>query len=118
MTKATVLESYTSPPAPVTTYYSQYSQPTYTPPTTTTVIGAAGGVLVTTSVPANQACGPAGYTTLTEANVGAPVRTVGCYVIFNSGGGRRARRSGDGSWERWAWRMGMGLGLGLALGLQ
>ncbi|KAL9628974.1 MAG: hypothetical protein Q9164_007077, partial [Protoblastenia rupestris] len=87
VTKATVLESYTTP---------QYTLPTITTafslPTTTTIIGGVvgGAVALTTSVPVGQACGAGGYTTLTQANVGAPVTTVGCYVIFNSGvdGGR------------------------------
>ena len=49
---------------------------------------AGGGVKVTTVVPVDQACGGGGYTTLTQANVGAPVKTVGCYVIFEAGAGR------------------------------
>lgn len=46
---------------------------------TTTVAGAA--------VAATNAC-PNGYSTVTQANVGQPTRTVGCYVIIDSGAER------------------------------
>lgn len=80
VTVATVLTPST------TTYYqvptSTYSQ--YTQTTTTTT----SGVVVAAVATANNAACPNGYKTLTEANVGAPVRTVGCNVIFNSGAWR------------------------------
>lgn len=79
VTVATVL----TPPTP--SYY-QVPTMTYSPviQTTTTTVGAAVAVVTTVN---NRVC-PGGYTTLTEANVGAPVRTVGCNVIFNSGAPR------------------------------
>ena len=67
---ATVLTSYT----PITTSY-------YNPPTSTYYATTTPAVADVTN---NAAC-PRGYTTVTEANVGAPVRTVGCNVIINSG---------------------------------
>ena len=84
VTVATVL----TPVAPTTTSY-------YTPPTVTyypsTITTTPVAEVVTTT---NGAC-PGGYTTLTEANVGASVRTVGCQVIFESGA-RRGRSGGRG----------------------
>ncbi len=79
VTVATVL-------TPPTTSYYQVPTMTYSPvtQTTTTTVGAAVAVVTTVN---NRVC-PGGYTTLTEANVGAPVRTVGCNVIFNSGARR------------------------------
>ena len=71
VTAATILTSYT----PTTTSY-------YNPPVSTyyaSTTPAAQAVTVS-----NAAC-PGGYTTVTEANVGAPVRTVGCNVIIDSG---------------------------------
>ena len=35
-----------------------------------------------------------GYKTIIEANVGAPTRTVGCYVIINEGGKRMQGQTG------------------------
>ena len=105
VTRATVLDSYTPSPFTTTTTYPSYSQPsttTYTPPLTTTIAGAAGGVIVTTRLPVGQACGGGTYTTLTEANVGTPVRTVGCYVIFNSEGMRTRDGRGAMWWVFWA----------------
>ncbi len=79
VTIATVLTPSTTTYYQVpTSTYSRYTQ------TTTTTPGAVVAV-VTAS---NNAVCPNGYTTLTEANVGAPVRTVGCNVIFNSGAWR------------------------------
>ena len=49
---------------------------TYLQTVTTTVAGAAAA--------ATDAC-PTGYSTVTQANVGQPTRTVGCYVIIDSG---------------------------------
>lgn len=77
-----------------TTSYQQY-----VPTTTTTVVGGAAAAAN------NQAC-PTGYETLTQANVGAPVRTVGCFVIYDSGG----VRGGRGGWGRGV--LGWGLGVG------
>ena len=67
---ATVVNSY----PPTTTSY--YNPPTSTYYATTTPVAAEETT--------NAAC-PKGYTTVTEANVGAPMRTVGCNVIINSG---------------------------------
>ena len=86
VTVATVL----TPVAPMTTSYYVPQTSTYYPSTTTTTPVAE---VVTTT---NGAC-PGGYTTLTEANVGAPVRTVGCQVIFNSGAMRGRGEVGDRS---------------------
>ena len=110
MTEATVL---TPAPAPEPTYktttvYQELSSTTtvapvpYTtttvyniPQTTTTVYNAAPAPvpLMTTVtqqaqevVTAGKCAG--GYTTLTDQGVGVPVTTVGCNIIFNSGGGR------------------------------
>ena len=47
--------------------------------TTTTTTLVAGAVVT------SNAC-PNGYSTVTNANVGAPTRVVGCYVIIDSGG--------------------------------
>ena len=76
VTAATVLTNY----APTTTSH-------YNPPTSTYYVSTTPAVAEVTT--ANGAC-PGGYTTVTEANVGAPVRTVGCNVIIDSG----ARRKG------------------------
>jgi len=78
VTAATVLTSY----VPTTTSY-------YNPPTSTYYASTTPAVAEVTT--ANAAC-PGGYTTVTEANVGAPVRTVGCNVIIDS---RATRRKGD-----------------------
>lgn len=80
VTEATVLTSY---PPSTTSYYNPPTSTYY--PVTTTTTPAAGVAEVTTS---NNAACPSGYKTFTEANVGAPVRTVGCNVIFNSGAER------------------------------
>lgn len=47
------------------------------PQTVTTTVAGAAPV-------ASNAC-PTGYSTVTQANVGQPTRTVGCYVIIDSG---------------------------------
>lgn len=49
--------------------------------TTVTATPVAGAVV------ASNAC-PNGYSTVTNANVGAPTRTVGCFVIIDSGAER------------------------------
>ncbi|CAF9924135.1 hypothetical protein IMSHALPRED_006118 [Imshaugia aleurites] len=86
VTEATV-ESYSSPTT--TTYYNPTTS-TYSPYTTTTT-AAAGQDQETTS---SGSCST-GYTTIVEANVGAPTRIVGCYVIINEGGKRmRGQSSG------------------------
>ena len=77
VTVATVL----TPVAPTTTSYYVVPTSTYFPSTITTTP-------VAQAVTNNAAC-PGGYTTLTEANVGAPVRTVGCQIIFDSGARRK-----------------------------
>ena len=63
-------------PVPVTTTYAPS-------PLTTTVTQQAQEVVT------DAKCA-GGYTTLTDQGVGVPVTTVGCNIIFNSGG-RRAR---------------------------
>ena len=80
VTVATVLT-----PSTTTTYYQvpTSTYPQYTQTTTTTLGAAVAGVTTSNNV----AC-PSGYKTFTEANVGAPVRTVGCNVIINSGAWR------------------------------
>lgn len=67
--------------------------------TTTTTTPAAGAAVVT-----NNNC-PNGYSTVTEANVGAPTRVVGCYVIIDSG----AERLGGMCGERMVIMLGLGL---------
>lgn len=58
--------------------------------TTTTTTLVAGAAVVT-----NNAC-PNGYSTVTNANVGAPTRVVGCFVIIDSGGERHKRPVREG----------------------
>ena len=67
-----------TPYVPSTTSYYVPPTSTYYPYTTSTTPAAVA------EAPANTEC-PQGYSTAREANVGAPVRTVGCYVIINSG---------------------------------
>lgn len=76
VTVATVL-------TPSTTTYYQVPTSTYSAYTQTTTT-TPGAVVAEVSTSNNAAC-PSGYKTVTEANVGAPVRTVGCNVIINSG---------------------------------
>lgn len=111
MTEATVLTP--ALPYTTTTVYQELSTTTtvaqvpYTtttvynvPHTTTTVYNAvpAPVPLTTTVTQAPQEvvtagkC-PGGYTTLTDQGVGVPVTTVGCNIIFNSGG-----KSARGEW--------------------
>ena len=71
VTEATVVSYY----SPTTTSYSPYT-------TTTTAIGGQEA-----EVTSSGSCSR-GYTTIVEANVGAPTRTVGCYIIINDGGKR------------------------------
>lgn len=66
---------------PVVSITSTVTTSTSTPniqTTTTTTAPVAGAAVVTTNN-----C-PNGYSTITEANVGAPTRVVGCYVIIDS----------------------------------
>ena len=85
ITKATLATSYYT--VPTSTYYPN------TGSTTTTTIPAQGQGQVTTVVPTVggqgvSTTGPvacATVSTITEANVGQPVRTVGCLIIFNEG---------------------------------
>ena len=85
VTEATV-ESYYTPKT--TSYYnpptSTYYATTANSPYTTTTTAVAGQEQEVTS---SGTCS-AGYTTIVEANVGAPTRIVGCYVIINEGGKR------------------------------
>ena len=67
------------PVVPVTQTLTTSTSPTLSLITTTTTALAAGAAVVT-----NNNC-PNGYSTVTEANVGAPTRIVGCYVIVDSG---------------------------------
>ena len=67
---------------------------------TTTIITPAAGAAVVT----NNNC-PNGYSTITEANVGAPTRVVGCYVIVDSG----VERLGVMFGERTMIMLGLGL---------
>lgn len=67
--------------------------------TTTTTTPVAGAAVVTNNNCLN------GYSTITEANVGAPTRVVGCYVIVESG----ADRLGGISRERIMITLGLGL---------
>ena len=76
--------SYYNPPT--STYYPTTS--TYAPYTTTTTAVAGQEAEVTSSGTCSR-----GYTTIVEANVGAPTRIVGCYVIINEGGKRMRGRS-------------------------
>lgn len=71
------------PIVPVTaaTVYVPPTTSYYNPPTSTYYAQTTPAVAEVTT---NAAC-PGGYTTVTEANVGAPVRTVGCNVIIDSG---------------------------------
>ena len=82
VTVATVYASKT------TSYYNPTTS-TYLPYTTTTTAVAGQEAEVTSS----GTCS-AGYTTIVEANVGAPTRIVGCYVIVNEGGKRTGGKSG------------------------
>ena len=85
VTKATLATSYYA--VPTSTYYANSAQ------TTTTTVPAQGQGQVTTVVPAagGQEVSTTGLvacstvSTITEANVGQPVRTVGCLIIFNEG---------------------------------
>ena len=80
VTAATVLTtSYYNPPT--STYYAQTTQ-------------------AVAEVTTNAAC-PGGYTTVTEANVGAPTRTVGCTVIIDS----RATKSKEDMMLLWFMNM-------------
>ena len=72
---------YSVAPAPVLEVTTSYAPAPS--PETTTVTDAPQEV-------ETQGNCAGGYTTLTDAGVGAPVKTVGCDVIFNSGG-RRVR---------------------------
>ena len=72
------------PVVPVTQTVTTSTSPVYSQTTTTTTTPVAGAAVVT-----NNNC-PNGYSTLTEANVGAPTRVVGCFVIVDSGVGRIA----------------------------
>ena len=87
VTEATVESYYT----PTTTSYYVPITSTTPPYTTTTTAGAGQEAEVTSS----GACAQ-GYTTLVEANVGAPTRIVNCYVIINDGG-KRSRGQNSGS---------------------
>ena len=87
VTEATV-ESYYSPTT--TSYYVPTTSTTF-PYTTTTTAGAGQEAEVTSSGTCAQ-----GYTTLVEANVGAPTRTVNCYVIVNEGG-KKSQGQNSGS---------------------
>ena len=69
VTRATLVTSYYAPQT--TTYVPQETQEV-------TVVAPAGGISTVGPV----AC--ATVSTVTYANVGAPVRTVGCFVIINS----------------------------------
>ena len=86
LTAATVAPYYT----PTTTSY--YVPTTSTPPYTVTTTAGAGQEAVVTS---SGTCAE-GYTTLVEANVGAPTRIVNCYVIINDGG-KRSQGQNSGS---------------------
>ena len=77
--------SYYNPPT--STYYPPTT--TYAPWTTTTTAGAGQEAEVTNSGTCSR-----GYTTIVEANVGAPTRIVNCYVIVNEGGKRTRGQSG------------------------
>ena len=85
ITKATLATSYYV--VPTSTYYPSSGL------TTTTTVPAQGQSQVTTVVPPAggqgvSTTGPvacATVSTITEANVGQPVRTVGCLIIFNEG---------------------------------
>lgn len=90
ITQATLLTSYT-PATTTTTKYSQYSSPTTTYQQTTTTVPPATAAGVTSS----GICST-GYSTILEANVGLPTRTVGCLIIVNSGT-ERFRQIGDES---------------------
>ena len=88
VTEATVETYY---PPTTTSYYVPATStiPPYT--TTTTTAGAGQEAEVTNSGTCAQ-----GYTTLVEANVGAPTRIVNCYVIINEGG-KKSRGQNSGS---------------------
>lgn len=79
VTEATVVSYYT----PTTTSYYNPTTSTYSPYITTTTAVAGQQAEVTSSGSCSK-----GYTTIVEANVGAPTRIVGCYVIINEGGKR------------------------------
>lgn len=77
VTEATVVSYY----SPTTTSYYNPTTSTYSPYTTTTTAAAGQEAEVTSSGTCST-----GYTTIVEANVGAPTRIVGCYVIVNEAG--------------------------------
>lgn len=85
VTEATVESYYT----PTTTSYYNPTTSTYSPYTTTTTAIAGQEAEVTSSGTCST-----GYKTILEANVGAPTRTVGCYVIINEGGKRMQGQTG------------------------
>lgn len=85
VTEATVESYYT----PTTTSYYNPTTSTYSPYTTTTTAVAGQEAEVTSSGTCST-----GYKTIVEANVGAPTRIVGCYVIINEGGKRMRDQSG------------------------
>ena len=89
VTAATVL-------TPATTSY-------YNPPVSTYYASTTPAAQAVTA--SNAAC-PGGYTTVTEANVGAPVRTVGCNVIIDSGA--MARKGGMSSGHITLWFLTVG----------
>ena len=84
--------------ATVETAYPQTTTSYYDPPTSTYYLSTTPAVAeVTTS---NAAC-PGGYTTVTEAHVGAPVRTVGCNIIINRGASKMKGELQDGMTLLW-----------------
>ena len=87
VTEATVVSYYS--PTTTTSYYNPTTS-TYAPYTTTTTAVAGQEAEVTSSGSCSK-----GYSTIVEANVGAPTRVVGCYVIINEGG-KRTRDQGSG----------------------
>lgn len=95
-----------TPPVTITTSYYVVPTSTYYPAsaTTTTTVPGQGQGQVTEVVPASSGGGNnngvpstkgliacATVSTITEANVGQPVRTVGCLIIFN----KASRTRGD-----------------------
>ena len=87
LTAATVESYYT----PTTTSHYVPTTSTAPPYTITTTPGAGQEAEVTSSGTCAE-----GYTTLVEANVGAPTRIVNCYVIINEGG-KRSQGQNSGS---------------------
>lgn len=81
-TTSTVPAANVLPVAPVTRTVTTSTLPTNVQTTTLTTTPVAGAAAVT-----NNNC-PNGYSTVTKANVGAPTRVVGCYVIIDSGAQR------------------------------